>query len=521
MKRSSLRSLSINSFLYETALSGLSGLDAEGPELLDKVAQVCLLAWRHHPGRFADGAVENLVLRHGQGLGLRPSTERLSHASNRPTTVHVVSEINKVGGHSRVLLKWIDRDHSSRHVVVFTNQPSALPQAFLRLLQQRKADFITLSSKESLSERGGRLRTIGLQGTRIILHTHPHDPIPVVAFASREGPPVAMFNHAHFSFCLGATVSDVIVNTFPYFADISSKYRYARKNTLLPVTCGVKSFNAKEIDKTKAKAKLGFSSATPLVLTVGAETYFTPTAEYDFFRTASRLLDRDPTVSVIVVGVDPSSPLIPIALRQQPRFKCVGVVEDPAVYYHAADVFLESFPMPSLGALVEGVAYGEAFPVPVYGKGESILRVNQPPILTHDVRPDDENGYVAYIIELLLKRDEIRGRAREMRESIVAFEDRWSDRLIELNRAIDCLEHRPSEIPMSRMIDTTDTRSLAVLSPVSLPRELGRLLPPRRALVAKLRAASKGLLTFDDGVAVLKGLRRRVSGIRCLTSICS
>ena len=135
---------------------------------------------------------------------------------------------------------------------------------------------------------------------------------------------------------------------------------------------------------------------------------------YDFFRTARSILRKLPDAYLIIVGVKKGSPLVPDDLSSNPRLLLMGKVENPIVHYQASDICLESFPMPSLGAVGEAVAYGEAYPVPVYGPGESILRVQQS-ISPFPYRPPDEEAYVEYVASLARRKDEIRAEARKMR----------------------------------------------------------------------------------------------------------
>ncbi len=125
-------------------------------------------------------------------------------------------------------------------------------------------------------------------------------------------------------------------------------------------------------------------------MTIGHEGYFRPAAGYNFLRTVAKIMANEPLAHFIGVGLPSSWQWIPDAIRDDPRFHFVGSVVDPAQYYEAADLCLESFPFPSLGGLVESVAFGEAFPVPVYGPGESILRVTQTPLLDVSYRPPSE-----------------------------------------------------------------------------------------------------------------------------------
>jgi hypothetical protein len=399
------------------------------------------------------------------------------------------------------------RDESSSHAIVLTNQTAPIPNFILRAIDVSGGKLHSLPHQDSFQERAGFLRCASREFDRVVLHHHPHDLIPVLAFAQEGGRPVAMFNHAHFSFCLGATVSDIVINPAEYFRRISEQHRYARRTGMLTGVSGLRPLPSHAIDKEAARRELNMAPDLPVAMSIGSEPYFCPIEGYDFFHTASRLLKAHPALHLLVVGVPSESPLIPPALRSEARFRCVGPVVNPTPYYQAADLCLESFPMPSLGAFVEAVAYGEAFPVPVYGIGESALRVQYTPLFTLPYRPKDEDDYVSYVGRLLRAREETRAAAREMRLGIIRFDDGWSDRLRDVNQSIDCLKHQPAEIPVSPVVDTADTRELARLNKLDFGEELDRLLPLGEAVRSYFVAAGKGVMTPGQ---VAKQIARRI-----------
>lgn len=508
------RCLLRNSFIYEACCASLKSI--RNPErCLDTISQIAALAWFHHPGRFADGALENAALRIGQEqkLPLPSEIELKWNSRSYPKTLHVATELYPTGGHTRVLAKWVARDHGSQPAVVVTRQRAAVPEFVEQVVNNAAGNLICLPRTDSLLKRAADLRQLGQRFDRIVLHSHPDDPIPIVAFARSEQPPVIMFNHAHFGFTLGPTVSDLIVNTLDYFRMISERFRFARRTECLSGVTGIKRLSAGAIDKDAAKLSLGLDSSSPVILTTGRDSYFKATSGYDFFRTARRLLDTNSNIQLLVVGIKPGSPLVPTNLQNEPRFHLLGRVLDPTPYFHAADICLESFPMPSLGAVVEAVAYGEAFPIPVYGEAESMLRVSLAPILNYEYRPRDEDDYERYVSEVLTRLPMARDQARAMRLSILRLEEEWDTRIDQLNRHADKLKHEPGEIPGAQMIDSYDNRVLAALRELDLSGYIDDLLIFRRATKTHLSAVWQGYEHPRElsrvGKRMWRGLRRQ------------
>ena len=410
------------------------------------------------------------ALRFGRERDLpRGTVDALDWKAARPSkTLHVATELYPVGGHTRILARWAGRDSTASHAVVLTRQPRPVPEFFRRAIIDSGGTIVQLPLSQPMMSSAGALRELASGFDRVFLHSHPHDPVPIVAFALPGGPPVAMFNHAHFSFALGSTVSDLIVNTFESFRRISEQARFARRTACLSTVSGLASVTSDHIDKAKAKAALGLDPSRAVLLAMAADPYFRPIPGYDFYRTARRLLDRNPTVQLIVVGPDHNSSWVPADLRRETRCRFEGSVLDPIPYFQAADVSLESFPMPSLGVTLEGVAQGEAFPVPVYGPSESILRVSQRPILNYHYRPRDEEDYVNYVTDILGRLPWAREYARSARLSAIALDASWEPQLAELNRYLDRLPHEPAEVPTTSLVDSDDCRVLADLGALDL-----------------------------------------------------
>jgi hypothetical protein len=485
-----------NSFLYESCLEWVESVAGDPERCLAAIAETAAIARHFHPGRFADGALENHALRIGRAQ--LPAAHPIEHPQRlsrggQSSTLHVATEIHAIGGHSRVLAKWGGRDRTATHTVVLTAQHTPVPAVVEHAISDVGGSIVALQPSETRMLRAAKLREFARRFDRVILHTHPNDVVPIVAFAQTGGPPVAMFNHAHFSFCLGPTIADVVVNTLDYFRALSERYRSARRTRRLTGVPGLVALRPDPIDKPAAKVCINLDPSLNVVLAIAQEPYFAAMPGYDFFATARRLLHQNPTMHLVVIGVRRQSGLVPADLRREERCHWIGPVVDPIPYYRAADVCLESFPMPSLGAICEAVAFGEAFPIPVYGRSEGILRVSQGPVLSYQFRPKDENDYVAYVTDVLSTLSSARDWAHQTRLQMLAIDGRWDDELRRLNTEIDRLAHEPAEIAHAAMIDSEDTRLLAALTPPQLSHQIEQVLPFAHAAWAHIRAVGRGL----------------------------
>jgi hypothetical protein len=496
--------LEINSYLYEAGINFVKARKRQGVESrLKAIKRVSKWAWFHHPGRFADGALENLALEVGRKLEDRGKNSAVNlplRKRRASRTLHLATQLSTVGGNSRVLVKWVERDTSADHVIVLTDQREAVPDFLQEIITSSGNYCVCLPVTENIENRAVAVRSIAQSCDRVILYTDPHDTVPVVAFAKEDLPPVAMFNHAHFWFTLGSSVSDIIINTLEYFRKISERYRFARSTALLTGPLGLLPINSPIIDKEAARRALSLPESATVLMSIANENYFRPMEGYDFFRTARSILRKLPDAYLMIVGVKKGSLLVPDDLSCNPHLLLMGKVENPIVHYQASNICLESFPFPSLGAVGEAVAYGEAYPVPVYGSEEDIFRVQQTPVLTFPYRPPDEEAYVDYVTSLATRKDQIRVEARKMRSKMEEYDRAMEDHFRSLNSLIDNLKHSPGEIPVAKRIESTDCRTLAESDPSSIGEKIDDLYPFMQSTFHQVGAALKGYQTCGTAI---------------------
>lgn len=491
-----VRRLAANDFAYRELRREVDRLRARAdPKLLSFIEGMARFAWEFHPGRLADGALENPLLAIGRAMAddASASMEEVPlEPSAQSRTLHVASEVYATGGHSRILAKWVQRDLSSSHAIVLTRHDGKLPEFLTLIAAERGAPITTLDRSETILARARQLRALSLGFDRVILHHHPDDAVPVIAYAKPGGCPVAMFNHAHFWFSLGSSVSDAIINTTPFFRQLTKDLRFPRATDLLHGPPGLERLRWSDVDKRKAKERLGLSADGPVAMTIGNEVYYTPSKSVDFFGTLGKLLAERPDLQVLIVGVREGSPLVPSTIRDAARVRLLGPVPDPRPFYEAADICLESFPFPSLGALVEAPAYGQAFPVPAFAEGESPLHINQQRIADIAVRQRTEAEYIRYVGELLDAREATLERAGDLRHRIIRDDESFGEQFVSLYERIARLDHAPHELPRTNCVAGPDNLVLASRADSSGLQNALAMLPLPRSIRAHVRAVAGG-----------------------------
>jgi hypothetical protein len=298
-----------------------------------------------------------------------------------------------------------------------------------------------------------------------------------------------MFNHAHFWFSLGSSVADTVINTETYFQNMTKELRHPRATDRLKGPPGLERLVWTEVDKPSARARLGLPQDGPILLTIGSEPYYKPANGLDFFATLAKLLAARPDLHAVIVGVSPDCEFVAPDVRGSNRVHLVGRVNDPRPYYEAADLCLESWPLPSLGAVIEAVAYGQAFPVPAFAERENPLRIEQPDVAHISPRRQSEAEYLAFILDLLDDRARAFSRAGEARRLIIQNDVEFGAQFPALYERLSQLGHSPQEIPRTECVVSDDTLSLASLSDANSLEVALRRLPLASLIRAQIGAA--------------------------------
>jgi glycosyltransferase involved in cell wall biosynthesis len=353
--------------------------DAEAA--LEAVQSIAHFAWHCHPGRYADGSIENLALRIGEqldsladsdnaGCGAAVASPRSRSARRR--VLHVATTALPIGGHTRWIRDWIANDPGSDHSVLLTRQgATSVPGWLGQVVEQRGGTLFRLPDTASLVSQAHVVRTIAQAAADlVVLYHHPDDVVPVVAFAKGGGPPVALYNHADHVFWLGSSIADVVVDFRESGRRLSASRRFPARSELLP--CPLPPVVG-AVSREQARERLGMRADQLVLLSIGSAYKYVPTSDQNFFASAINLLERHPAAHLYLVGVpwDESQPHLRSARHERLHF--VGRVEDPASYQAAADVYLEGFPFTSLTAMLEAVRFGVPA-VAAFGESRGVLQ---------------------------------------------------------------------------------------------------------------------------------------------------
>ncbi len=458
-----------NSDAYEWLLAkGRTGrTEVTNDDVLGAASEAARFAMVFHPGRFADGAIENRALEIGNGLrseGAGRRSQRLAGGitGGRRRVLHVATHVAGVGGHTRMLYHWVRSDLSSCHSVVVTAQGSVpVPSWLVQAVPAGGGTMTVLPEKMAISQKAVTLRSLASDlADLVVLHHDGCDPVPTAAFATANSPPVALLNLADHQFWLGSSVADLVVSLRTAGALHAEQRRFVSKNAVLPIPLGAPGTTW---TRKSARRSLGIADHEVVLLSIGRGEKFRPCGSYDFVATINKILDRESNACAFLVG-ETAAGIAP-HLRGKPhdRLHFVGPVDDPSKYCAAADVYLESFPFGSNTALLEAAAYGLPV-VPAYAPLFQLLVAGNDSLDEALPNPATEEEYVSRsraLIGLPELRYEFGASLRRMvlQQHVGAG---WLERLASLYEKTDRLAHAPRSIPSSACCLTAADISLSL-----------------------------------------------------------
>ncbi len=444
----------------------------ESERLLEWVELAAQFSWMAHPGRYADGRLENPAFQIGTRLETHLPTSPLatratSHEKltiDRRRVLHVATTVYDTGGHSRLIKNWIENDEGSTHSLVLILQGNLSVPDWLSEAVQKSAGILTvLSAQLSHLQRASSLRELAQEcADTVILHIHPDDVVPIVAFADPGLPPVGLMNHADHVFWLGASVADLVIDMRSFGVELTKARRFPKQSALLPLPL---KFKASSVSREEARRRLKLTDADVALLSIGSSYKYKPTGAHNFYETVDEILDRNPTARLFVVGVEPEEAREQSGKVPHERVHFLGTIADPICYQAAADLYLEGFPYGSLTALLETVALGVC---PVVMFDPPMPHVNNAASVGGGdlMSKGSRDEYIEHVTSLIKDGDERARVATQTRAFVISTHssETWNTRIQEIYRYLDSIQHQPGPIPESDFQATATDLGLASFS---------------------------------------------------------
>ena len=327
--------------------------DLEG--VLRSATVAANLAWWAPVGLLNDPELERMVV-DTAGEGAAPASVRTDQRDDR--VLHVLSEAYGTGGHTRLAWRWIERD-TRRGDVALTNQQGDVPEALRAAVARSGGRLHDLrASAPALTDRTVQLRRLMDDADVVVLHVHPYDAVALAASALPGArPPVMVENHADHTFWLGLGAADVLSD----YRD--RNHQFSRVMRGVPVhRLGLLPLPIDEHPATPApsdlRERLGVRDGDVLAVTVASEMKISPLWGRGLDGLLTDVLPGHPRLKVVLVGPQPHGRWAALAARHPGRVLAVGSVSDPEAFLAVADLYLNSYPVPSATSVLEAAASG-------------------------------------------------------------------------------------------------------------------------------------------------------------------
>ena len=480
----------------------------------DAIATVelgAMMAATCHPGQYASLRFERLLAR--AGATLRPMAPRPKRSA--AAVLHVATETYAVGGHTRMIWRWADRDPSRTHSLVLTTPGSEPPTGLAAAIAASGGAVHSLPAGASNLDRAQALRDLAAEVDVVVVHTHAMDPLPTVAFAEADHrPPVVVFNHADHLFWLGVSIADVLHCIRPVAVDFAVARGIAAERCVLttaPVTGS--DGNAAEaldpaVERTAVLERFGWPGDSVILFSAGAAYKYRGPEGTTLLDLVDAMFRGDSRLRLLVAGPKPDdSAFSAAAARSGQRIAALGPVPNLAPYFAAADIYLESRPFGGPGASSEAAAHG----LPVLTHGFTALEAS---LFTTDARygatlvigPRD---YRAALTGLIADPERRAQQGAQARETIAATDDEWAAGVDHVTQR--ALRSQPVMLDELRPIEGADgPRDVLIDVHIRLMQGIDatRMLPvaDRVAVLARSPAVRAA---YGDITTIITGPQRR------------
>jgi glycosyltransferase involved in cell wall biosynthesis len=364
-----------------------------------------LHAVHQHCGLLASFELEHILI--SIGLKTIPSSlYKNNSVSGQPKNIlHVATNIAEpFSGIPRLLRRWIQQDSGRSHSLVLTQQsPRNVPEICQEAVNKSNGKIYLLNGCiGGFVSRAKRLREIAASVDVVVVHALEHDVIPTIAFANKlQSPPVIRVNHGDNCFWFGVSTSDTIANLRESGMHLSENRRGIKKERNMLIPTVLEPFQ-RTLSRAEAKQKLGLPENCILLLSIARPPKYRSIEGISFADTHIQLLKKYDRAILIVVGPGESEDWSSAIEETQGRIIVLKQTEDTAVFYQAADVYIDSFPFVSITSLLEAGSYG----VPLvtrypYSDGCEILGADMPGLNGNLIRVQDTHEYEAALSHLV------------------------------------------------------------------------------------------------------------------------
>jgi hypothetical protein len=365
-------------------------------------------AWFFNPGGFSSPQLDHLADRVFEEDGPSPVQR------HEARTLHVATSVSKTGGHSRLLLRWLELE-SGEADVVLTAQIGQVPEDLRAAVASTGGQLHLLNATDAYG-KARELRAIAGRADIILLHTHPYDAVPFMAFpTATRTVTLAVVNHADHVFWTGASLADAVINIRAAGSKFSVTNRgvKASRSHVLPLPLFTPN-QPPGSDREAVRRQLGVTPDQVLALSMAQAYKYQDRSGASFLNTYLPLVKTNPRLSLFVIGPEPIKNWRSSRTGSD-RVRALGPRLDTVALFDAADVYLDSFPFASLTSALEASVAGLPI-VAVRSNGGDIFSLDDPGLnesLSLAANGDIARGQLQGLIDSPTGRRELADQQKE------------------------------------------------------------------------------------------------------------
>jgi|GEM_PF-5963018 len=269
----------------------------------------------------------------------------------KDSVLHIMTEAIFVGGHTRVVDNWIKIQTNKRHSIWIDEKNYEFPR-FLNESIEKSGGKIYWSKEGTLAEKSQQLFDLGSQFEYVILHHHPRDILPLLAFGTRyQKRPILFYNMADHLWGSGYSIADALLELTTFGSEFSNKYRGVEreKSYLVGIPVEIKeNRNVANVDNYHV-ISMAHSSKYRSIPTLSFQNFI------------DLLLMKNEKIKFSIIGVEESD-IEWKGLKQKygNRLNLLGVLKKDAAHQKLTEssVYVNSFPFASYTCVIEAISLG-------------------------------------------------------------------------------------------------------------------------------------------------------------------
>lgn len=334
-----------------------------GPKAMHYINRAVNFAVKNRTLSYSSPAIEEILLKISKGIKCSINEKEL----NKVSCLHIMTEAYKVGGHTRVVERWIEcGDQAEIHSVLTTEMSiERWPERLKSAVAKKSGQAYSIASETDFLRKANRLRQIASQYSVVILHTHMHDISPVLAFGTPEFKrPVLLYNHADHRFWVGLSIADRILETRSWGKKVTSIKRGIQCSEVLgiPVDSNILFLKRTKEQSIQARKKLNLPLDAKIIFSCGGTDKYKEEGEQSFLKLIDALLAENSNLLILVVGSNIKK--LPdwkfYQKKNKENFRLLNSVPPVELYKYAmaSDLVLDSFPMSGGTAMIDMTCLG-------------------------------------------------------------------------------------------------------------------------------------------------------------------